>query len=194
MTFSRSLSVAVFATLATVAWIPAANAQFGGMPGMPGMGMPGMGGPGFGAPPQQQQAIPPACQQIMAMRDETQKNAAAIHAFTDKANAQHKPPDPVETCKLFKVFISSDSKYIQNIQTNAQTCGVPPTVIKQIQEGHVKATEISKQVCDAADHPRSTGPTLSDALNSAPTLPDVDNSKRGPGTYDTLDGSKPFVR
>ncbi len=133
-----------------------------GMPGTPemwipavGMGGPGMGLPGFTVP---QASIPPACQQIMAMRDETQKNATAIQALTNKANAQHKPPDPVETCTLFKAFVSSDSRYIQIIQTNGQTCGVPPAVIKQIQEGHTKATEISRQVCDAADHSRPFGP------------------------------------
>jgi hypothetical protein len=192
MTFSRILSLAV---LAAVVSIPAANAQFGGMPGMvPGMGggMPGMGGgPGFGGPPA---GPPPACQQVLAMRDETQKNATAIRAVTDKANAQKKPPDPVVTCKLFKVYLASESKFIKGLQTNQQTCGVPPDVIKQAQEGYGRASEIGKQVCDAADRPQPTGPSLSDALNSAPTLPDVDNTKRSRGTYDTLDGTNPLVR
>jgi hypothetical protein len=195
MTFSRILALAV---LAAVVSIPAANAQFGGVPGMPGMvpgmggGMPGMGGgPGFGGPPA---GPPPACQQVLAMRDETQKNATAIRAVTEKANAQHKPPDPVVTCKLFKVYLASETKFIKGLQTNQQTCGVPPEVIKQAQEGYGKASEIGKQVCDAADRPQPTGPSLSDALNSAPTLPDVDNTKRSRGTYDTLDGTNPLVR
>jgi hypothetical protein len=193
MTLSRVLSLAV---LAAVVSIPAANAQFGGMPGMPGMvpgmgGGPGMGGPGFGGPPV---GPPPVCQQVLAMRDDTQKNATAIRSFTDKANAQHKPPDPVATCKLFKVYLASETKFIKGLQTNAETCGVPPQIIKQAQEGYGKASEIGKQVCDAAEHPQPTGPSLSDALSAAPTLPDVDMTKRGRGTYDTLDGTNPLVR
>lgn len=193
MTFSRSLSVTI---LATVVWIPAASAQFGGMPGMPGMGMPGMGGPGMGAPGfgAPQPAVPPACQTLMTLRDETQKNSSAIRTIQEKAQSEHKPMDPVIGCKLFKVFLASHTKFIQGLAANQAACGVPPEVIKAAKEEHGKISEISTQVCDAAEHPRPTGPTLSDALNSAPTLPDVDNSKRGPGTYDTLDGSKPFVR
>jgi hypothetical protein len=192
MTFSRVLSLAA---LVAVISIPAANAQFGGMPGMPGMGMPGMGGPGFGAPPPSQPAgPPPACQQLIALRDETQKNASAIHAYTDKAAAQHKPPDPVETCKLFKVYLATETKFIRGMAANQATCGVPPDAIKAAQEGHGRASQIGKQVCDAAEHPRPTGPTLGDALNSAPTLPSVDNTKRGSGTFDTLEGTNPLVR
>jgi hypothetical protein len=188
MTFSRVLFVA---TMAAVVSIPAANAQFGGMPGMPGM--PGMGG--FGAPPPSQPAAPPAaCQQLVVLRDEYQKNGTALGANNEKARTQHKPVDLVETCKLFKAFLATEVKFIKGLTDNQATCGVPSDVIKHYQEEHGKASQTGKQVCDAAEHPRQAGPTLSDALNSAPTLPDVDNTKRGRGTFDTLDGSNPLAR
>ena len=190
MTFSRVLFVAA---MAAVVSIQAANAQFGGMPGMPGTGMPGMGGPGFGAPPQPA-APPPASQQLFTLRDDTQKSAAAIKTYSEKAHSQNKQPDPVEVCKLFKVFLANESKFIRGMTDNRTACGVPPDAIKAAQEDHGKASQIQKQVCDAAEHPRQAGPTLGDALNSAPTLPDVDNTKRGRGTYDTLDGTNPLVR
>jgi hypothetical protein len=66
MKVSRVLSLAV---LAAVVSIPAANAQFGGMPGMvpgTGGGMLGMGDSGLGGPA----GPPPACQQLMVLRDE----------------------------------------------------------------------------------------------------------------------------
>jgi hypothetical protein len=158
-----------------------AQAQFGGMPGMPGS--PGMGG--FGGPPA---GPPPACQQLMTMRDETQKNGAAI------AEAQKRKVDVVEACKLFKVFLSSEAKFIQRMTENSTVCGVPPQAIKQYQDGHGRASMIGKQVCEAAEHPRPTGPSLSDALNSAPALPDADNTKGGHGgTFDTLQGN-PLTR
>ena len=191
MTFSRVLSIAV---LAAVVSISAANAQFGGMPGMaPGMGggMPGMGGPGFGGPPA---APPPACQQLIVLRGEREKNSSTINAFTEKAKAQHKPPDPVELCKMFKVYLATEGKFVKGLADNQATCGIPPQIIKQAHEGHDRTIQIGKQICEAAEHPQPTGPTLSDALNSAPTLPDVDNTKRSRGTYDTLDGTNPLVR
>jgi hypothetical protein len=72
---------------------------------------------------------------------------------------------------------------------NSATCGVPAEAIKAFQDGHGKATVVAKQVCEAAEHPRQAGPSLSDALNSAPILPDADNTKTGRGTYDTLQGN-----
>jgi hypothetical protein len=182
MTFCQVLASVSVAAMLALASAPSAQAQFGGMPGMPGA--PGMGG-GFGGPPA---GPPPACQQLMVLRDETQKNGTALQA----ASKRH--ADPVEACKLFKAFIASEAKFIQGMTDNMTTCGVPPQAIKTYQDGHGKATLIAKQVCDAAEHPRPTGPTLSDALNSAPVLPDAGNTKssRG-GTYDTLQGN-PLAR
>ncbi len=176
MTFCRVLSLAAVLGLASA---HSALAQFGGMPGMPGA--PGMGG-GFGGPPA---GPPPVCQQLMVMRDEAQKNGGAIAA------AQHRKvkPELTEVCKLFKTFIASEAKFIQGMSENVSVCGVPPQAIKSYQESHGKAVQIGKQVCDAAEHPRQTGPSLSDALNSAPVLPDADNTKTGRGTYDTLQGN-----
>jgi hypothetical protein len=70
---------------------------------------------------------------------------------------------------------------------------VPPDVIKKVQAGHAKATEMGKKVCDtAAQGPRPAGPSLSDALGVAPSIPDSSATKRGQ-TFDTLSGS-PLVR
>src|ERR1700692_1981732 len=109
MTFCRILSVAAVVAMASV---QSAQAQFGGMPGMPGS--PGMGG--FGGPPA---GPPPACKQLMVLRDETQKNGAAIAA----AQQRKVRADATEACKLFKVFLSSDAKFIQGMTDNSATCG-----------------------------------------------------------------------
>jgi hypothetical protein len=185
MTICRILSLV--AVLAAASVYPAA-AQFGGMPGMPGS--PGMGG--FGAPPAAAPTgPPPACQQLLVLRDEYQKNGAALGA------AQHRKdkPDAAEACKLFKVFLASESKFITGLTENSATCGVPPQAIKQFQDGHGKASAVAKTVCEAAEHPRPSGPSLSDALNSTPVIPEAGNtsSKRGGGTFDTLQGN-PLAR
>jgi hypothetical protein len=75
----------------------AANAQFGGMPGLPG-GPPGEvpSGGGLGRPTA---APPPACQHLLALREETQKHGKAIQeANQRKASVQ-------EARRLFKSFL-----------------------------------------------------------------------------------------
>jgi hypothetical protein len=191
MTLSRALPLALVLAVLPLA---AVHAQFGGMPGMPGSpGMPGAPGmpeaqgmpsSPFGAP---QQGPPPACQQILTSRDETAKHGQALQA------AGKKKAPPEELCKLFKAFIAAESKFVKGLEEHSTTCGVPPDVIKQVKLGHSKASQTAKNVCDAAAQgPRPTGPSLSDALGTTPTVPNV-SSSRGQGTFDTLMGS-PLVR
>src|SRR5215470_2641781 len=128
MTVSRTLVFATFMVAAPFA----AYGQFGGMPGMPGApgGMPGGGG-GFGAP---QQGPPPACRDLLALRDELQKHGMAIQKANErKASVQ-------EACKLFKNFLGAESKFIKSLEDNTRTCGVPPDAIKQAKDGHTKAS------------------------------------------------------
>jgi len=137
---------------ALVAAMPlAASAQFGGMPGLPG-GPPGGVPGGFGAPPQQ--GPPPACRALLATRDEVQKHGTAIQKANErKATVQ-------EACKLFKNFLGAEAKFIKSLEENTRTCGVPGDAIKRANEGHAKATQVAKQVCDAAAQgPRPAGPT-----------------------------------
>ena len=129
----------------------AASAQFGGMPGLPGGTLGGVWGVGgFGAP----NASPPACQELQTLRDDTQNHGSAIQKANErKASVQ-------EACKLFKNFLSAETKFIKSLEDNTRTCGVPPDAIKRAKEGHAKASQIGKEICDAAAQgPRPAGPT-----------------------------------
>jgi len=147
MTAGRALVLVAMLAAPTLA-----GAQFGGMPGMPGT-MPG-GVPGFGGPPQ---APPAVCQQLLAMRDETQKYGMAIQ----KANQRKVPVQ--EACRLFKSYLAAEQKFMKGIEDHARTCGVPPDLLKQVKEGHAKAAQIGARVCEAAAQggqvPRERGPT-----------------------------------
>jgi hypothetical protein len=168
-----------------------AAAQFAGAPGTPGAPMspaPGMSpaapGASFSAPQQ-----PPAvCQQLLSSRDEVGKTGQALQA----AGQRKAPPD--EVCKLFKAFLAAETKMIKGLQEHSATCGVPSEVLKQVQDGHGKASEVSKKVCDAAQAPRQAAPSLSDALGAGPMVPDASSAtKKGQSTFDTLTGS-PLAR
>ncbi len=106
MTVSRALLFATFMVAAPFA----AYGQFGGMPGMPGApgGMPGGGG--FGGP---QQGPPPACKELLSMRDEVQKHGTAIQKANErKATVQ-------EACKLFRSFLTAEAKFIKSLEDNS---------------------------------------------------------------------------
>ena len=97
-------------------------------------------------------------------------------------------------CKLFKAYLAAESKLIKGLEEGGATCGVPPEVPKQVKGQHAKASEMGKNICDmAAQGPRQAAPTLSDALGTTPQVPDSSPTKRGAGTFDTLEGS-PLVR
>jgi hypothetical protein len=118
-----------------------AHGQFGGMPGMPGS-TPGAPGD-FGAPPPES-GPPPACRELLALRDEVQKHGTAIQKANErKATVQ-------DACKLFRNFLGAEAKFINRLEENTRTCGVPGDAIKQAKEGHAKASQVGKQVCDAA--------------------------------------------
>jgi hypothetical protein len=178
MSICRALPLQIFPVLALLVALPhSVQAQFGGMPGSPGApGSPG----GFGAAPS---APPPACQQLLTLRDETQKHAAAIQ----KASQRH--ASPVEACKLFRTFLAADSKMIKAVQQHGVQCGVPPNMPQEMKTGHANAEKIAKQVCDAAANAgRPAAPSLSDAFGSGPILPDNTKKERG-GAFDSLTGN-----
>jgi hypothetical protein len=118
----------------------AASAQSGGIPG------------GEPSTPPQPPSLP-ACQQLQTLRAEIQKHGRAIQ----EANERIAPVR--EACELFKSYLSVEDKFVNSLEENSQTCGVPADAIKQAKEGHAKAGQVGKQVCDAAAQgPRIYGP------------------------------------
>ena len=135
----------------------------------------------FQAAPQPQQE-PPCFKEFAKLRDDTQHKGEAIQkASKNKAS-------PQEACRLFTVYTAAEAKMVKYAADNASWCGIPPQVVQQMKQGHVKATEMRAKVCQiAAAPPRQAGPTLSDALGGG--IPDASNIKTGHGTFDTLTGS-----
>lgn len=177
MTFRRTLALIAALVLAPLSQV---EAQFGGMPGMPG-------GPGFGAPPQQQPSTPPPqCQELLTLRDAAQKHASAINA------AEKQKATAAQACKLFQNFLAAEGRMVKALETNGPNCGVPPEAIQNVKDQRNRTLKIKDQVCAAAAQ-RPAGPSLSDALGTPLNVPGSDTSKSGRGTYETLTGN-PFAR
>ncbi len=89
-------------------------------------------------------APPQACQQLLTTRDEVQKHGMALRA------AGQRKAGPEETCTLFKAFLASETKMIEDLEQHKSSCGVPDEVIKQLRASHMQVEKTAKQVCDAA--------------------------------------------
>jgi hypothetical protein len=167
MTVCRALAVVAFASIT----LQQAAAQFGGMPGFPG---------GFQPQPAQP---PPQCQQLLKIRADVQKHGEALQdANKRKATVQ-------VACKLFKNYLSAESKMLRAIEKDGPSCGVPANVSDQIKANHAQASKVGQQVCEAAAHAsRPAGPSLSDTLGTGAPLPDKGSTK-GAGTFDTMTGN-----
>jgi hypothetical protein len=135
MSFFRAILIAAL----IVATPFCASGQFGGMPGGTPGRVPGVGG--FDGPPA---GPPPACRELLAMRDEVQRHGTAIQ----KANERRASIQ--EGCKLFKTFLVAEAKFIRGLEDSSRACGVPGDAIKRAKEGHDKAGQIGKEVCEAA--------------------------------------------
>ena len=87
--------------------------------------------------------LPPLqCQQLLTLRDELQKHGAAITAANDKrANVRI-------ACPLFRIYIATEAKMLQALDTHGASCGVPAHVNEQVRGSHAKAQQMGKQVCD----------------------------------------------
>src|SRR5262249_39339618 len=114
--------------------------------------------------------------------------ASTVSPTTLQAAGKKKAPVDEELSKLFKAFLAAEGKMVEGVQENSATCGVSSEVLKQVKEGHGKATEVGKKVCDAAPQgPRPATPSLADALGATPTVPDAwAASKKVASTFDTL--------
>ena len=194
-----SYRVLVLAAMLVGPLVGPAAAQFGGLPGMPNSsGFPGMPGPGpgpgmpgmpGGPPPGPPAGPPPACQRLASLRDEAQKNGQAVQALGKRKGSA------AEACKLFTTFAATEIKFVRGLEENKAQCGVPDEAIKHVKAESEQVSQIRKQVCQvAANGPQNSGPSLSDALNSTPTLPETPASGTPKsGIFDTLEGS-PLVR
>ena len=81
---------------------------------------------------------------------------------------------------------------ITYVETNAAKCGIPPQIAEQLKNGHKNTEKMQKKVCDAAQQAQTrgpAGPSLSEVLGSAATLPEATPTKKGGSTFDTLNGN-----
>jgi hypothetical protein len=81
---------------------------------------------------------------------------------------------------------------IRYVETNATKCGIPGSVADQLKAGHKNTEGLEKKVCTVAEQVKTRGPmgpSLSDVLGTASSVPEATASRKGGSTFDTLNGN-----
>jgi hypothetical protein len=141
----------------------------------------------FAAPPTQGGAVDQCMKEFLPLRQEAEKRGQLLKAASDK----HSGADVA--CKLIGNFIQAEIKMMKYVETNGARCQIPPQIYDQLKNGHKNTEGMKSRICAAAEQAQKqgpAGPSLSDVLGSAATLPEATVAKKsGGGTFDTLSGN-----
>ena len=136
---------------------------------------PGMGGGGGGTPP-------PCVVEFSKMREDVQKKGAAA-----KQASERKVPRE-ELCKLVSAYSVAEQKWLKFAETGVSSCGIPPEIVKQLQQVHSRTDQAREKICaDGPANAQMAAPSLADALGT--TRPPFETKRTGANTFDTLTGN-----
>jgi hypothetical protein len=145
----------------------------------------------FAAPPTQGGPSDDCMKNFLPLRQEAEKRGHLLkEAGAKKVTAE-------EACKLINNFIVAEVKMMKYVDANAARCGIPPQISEQLKKGHIGSEGMQKRICGAAEQMKNAaatagaaGPSLSEVLGSAATLPEAAVAKKSGGTtFDTLSGN-----
>ena len=128
-------------------------------------------------------------QGFLPLRQEAEKRGKLIKAASDR----HAPAD--EACKLIGNFAQSETKMVKYVETHAAKCGIPPQISDQLRTGHKNTEAMQQKICAVAQQQQQqqkgpAGPSLSEVLGSATSLPTATPVKHASGSvFDTLQGN-----
>lgn len=124
--------------------------------------------------------------QFGPLREDAEKRANLVRA------ASQKKASPQEACKLIGNFHQAEAKLVSFVTAKQSACGIPPEVPQQMKTGHVRTSQMLKQVCAAASAPQggpSAAPSLADALGTSNSTEVRSLKRSGGSTFDTLNGN-----
>lgn len=119
------------------------------------------------------------------LREDAEKKGKQIKLASDRHAS------PQEACKLIGYFSKAEVKMIKYVESHAAKCQIPPQIADQLKAGHKRTEGLLKRVCDVAQQAARgpAGPSLSEVLGSATSVPEANTSKKGGSTFDTLNGN-----
>jgi hypothetical protein len=184
MTFSRVLSLAVFAVALS---INSATAQIVEMPGVPSTEGARTGGSGFGG--QSATASPAfACQRALELLHEAYRHP--LHITVAPAYFDKDREDSLEMCELNKASLANDAKLIQGLTENVTMCPPARDALAKAQQRYNERSRSTEQMCapiEFADVNRAAVGALLPAKREPPFLafdpgfsvPDIERAGHG---------------
>lgn len=166
---------------------PVPSSSFGAGPAS----FPGPGGAptaSFAAPPTQAGPPDSCMREFMPLRQEAERRGHLLKEASDKRQGAE------VACKIINSFIEAEVRMIKYVETNSARCGIPPQIAEQLKKGHKGSETMKEKICNAATQAAQrqapAGPSLSDLLGSATTVPEATVAKKSGGsTFDTLSGN-----
>jgi hypothetical protein len=143
----------------------------------------------FAAPPTQGGPADDCMKNFLPLRQEAEKRGHLLK------EAGEKKVSADQACKLINNFIQAEIKMMKYVDVNAARCGIPPQISEALKKGHAGSEGMQKRICGAAEQMKNqpqgpAGPSLSEVLGSAATLPEAAVAKKSGGTtFDTLSGN-----
>jgi hypothetical protein len=143
----------------------------------------------FAAPPTQGGPTDDCMKNFLPLRQEAEKRGHLLKV------AGEKKATAAEACTLIKNFIQAEVKMLKYVEVNSAKCGIPAQISDQLKKGHEASEGMRTRICNAAEQMKSApqgpaGPSLSEVLGSAATLPEAAVAKKSGGTtFDTLSGN-----
>ena len=124
----------------------------------------------------------------MPLRQEAERRGHLLKEASDKRQGAE------VACKIINSFIEAEVRMIKYVETNSARCGIPPQIAEQLKKGHKGSETMKEKICNAATQAAQrqapAGPSLSDLLGSATTVPEATVAKKSGGsTFDTLSGN-----
>jgi hypothetical protein len=78
-------------------------------------------------------ALPPACRELLALREETNRHEQAIQRATERRA-------PVQVaCRLVREGVAVETKFLKGLEEHGGTCGTPADELKVVKERHAWA-------------------------------------------------------
>lgn len=75
---------------------------------------------------------------------------------------------PAEACKLINAFVAAEVKMLKYVETKSAACGIPSSVLDQLERGHKGSASMQARICAAA----SQKPTFTDPSELFKLLPE----------------------
>jgi len=110
-------------------------------------------------------ASPECVAEFAALRSAVEKKGMAAKAGADSRVSRQ------ELCKLVTAYSAAETKWVKYVETNMSRCGIPESVVSQLQTVHARTAEGQRKLCAVGFSPGDLREMNPDYRFGLPTQP-----------------------